>query len=85
MWVAAGCQAGRPSADQRAQAGERPQSGVRNRDAPSVHPSARVLDSTSGRGSRLGQFCGAHSLTTHPVEVRVTCAYVTCSVGGSPA
>ena len=70
MWVAAGRQAGRGSADKHAHTCERPQSGVGNRDAPSVHASARVLDSTSERGARLGQFCGAHSLTTHPDDAR---------------
>ncbi len=75
MWVAAGRQAGRGSADKHAGACERPQAGVGNRDAPSVRASARVLDSTSERGARFtGQFCGAHSLTTHPRLVLVSWA-----------
>ena len=74
MWVAAGRQTGCGCSDNHAYECDRPQPGVGNRDAPSVHASARVLDGTSEREARLGQFCGAHSLTTHPEGVRVTCA-----------
>jgi hypothetical protein len=72
-WVrlAAGRQAGRRAADYCAEAGQRPHAGVRDQDRRRVDASAPC----ARRNTRAqGQFCGAHSLTTHPDDVRVTCA-----------
>jgi len=62
--------------DQGADRSERPQLGVRGSNPAGVSASARPhYTARIGRNNcGLTQFCGDHSLTTHPEGMRVTCA-----------